>query len=471
MPLVCLEHETDFDGWRQAARNLRAAGAAPETVAWRVGGDLFAPVASDAPGAAAFAVPRAFVEMAQAVICHRDPERFSLLYRLLWRLGKTPQLMQILSDPDVALAREMAKNVSKASHKMKAFVRFRLVKDAGAEAYLAWFEPAHRVLERTAGFFVRRFANERFAILTPDASLSWDGQSLAFGPAGDRSQIPAEDALEEAWRTYYASIFNPARLKVKAMQSEMPKRYWRNLPEASLIPGLIEQAGKRAAAMVEAAPSEPRRRIRPAEPAPAATAPLALADSLPRIAELIQRCRRCDLGRCATQGVPGEGPSSARLMIVGEQPGDSEDLSGRAFVGPAGQMLDRALSEAGAPRDRAYVTNAVKHFKFEPRGKRRLHKTPNTREVEACRWWLDQERSFVRPRLILALGATAAFSVLGRPVPIGKSRGQLFPLEDQAQAMVTMHPSFLLRLPDEAQRRDAYRRFVEDLAAAWKHAA
>jgi uracil-DNA glycosylase len=188
------------------------------------------------------------------------------------------------------------------------------------------------------------------------------------------------------------------------------------------------------------------------------------------LAEMIQGCRRCDLWRCATQGVPGQGPRTAKLMLVGEQPGDQEDLAGAPFVGPAGQVLDRALSEAGVPRAETYVTNAVKHFKHELRGKRRLHKTPDAGEVAACRWWLDQERRLVRPRLILAMGATAALGVLGRPTPIGKSRGQVFQLEDQGQAMVTVHPSYLLRIPDRAAKAQAFGKFVEDLTAAYARA-
>lgn len=221
--------------------------------------------------------------------------------------------------------------------------------------------------------------------------------------------------------------------------------------------------------MVRAAPSEPRKgaSARAARaPLPEGETPASLAD----IAELIQGCRRCDLWREATQGVPGEGPGQARLMLVGEQPGDQEDLAGAPFVGPAGQVLDRALGEAGVPRAEAYVTNAVKHFKHELRGKRRLHKTPDSGEVAACRWWLDHERRLVRPRLILAMGATAALSVFGKAMPIGKSRGQVFQLEDQAQAMITVHPSYLLRIPDAAAKAEAYRQFVDDLAAAWKRA-
>ncbi|MBS0333394.1 MAG: UdgX family uracil-DNA binding protein, partial [Proteobacteria bacterium] len=193
--------------------------------------------------------------------------------------------------------------------------------------------------------------------------------------------------------------------------------------------------------------------------------------SLEEAAAMIQACRRCDLWRDATQGVPGEGPSRARLMLVGEQPGDQEDLAGKAFVGPAGQMLDKALAEAGVPRDQAYVTNAVKHFKHEPRGKRRLHKTPNAGEVTACRWWLDHERRLLKPRLIVALGATAALSVFGKPMPIVANRQRAHQLPDQAQGVVTYHPSYLLRLPDAQAKAEAYRLFVEDLRFAWSLAA
>lgn len=188
--------------------------------------------------------------------------------------------------------------------------------------------------------------------------------------------------------------------------------------------------------------------------------------SLDEVKAGIQVCRRCDLWRDATQGVPGEGAAHALLMFVGEQPGDQEDLAGRPFVGPAGQIFNKALAEAGVPRDRAFVTNAVKHFKHEPRGKRRIHKTPDRGEVTACRWWLDAERRLVRPRVIVALGATAALAVVGKTTPIGANRGKPLQLPDQAQGLVTYHPSFLLRVPDAAAKARAYAAFVEDLRLA-----
>jgi len=174
-------------------------------------------------------------------------------------------------------------------------------------------------------------------------------------------------------------------------------------------------------------------------------------------------CRRCPLYRDATQAVPGDGPSRARVMLVGEQPGDKEDLTGKPFVGPAGKLLDRALADAGIPRDDVFVTNAVKHFKFEPRGKRRLHKKPNAYEIERCRWWLDQERATVKPEVIVALGATAARSLLGRVVTIGRLRAETLHLADGTRLVVTIHPSALLRTQDEADRRAAYAAFVKDL--------
>jgi len=188
--------------------------------------------------------------------------------------------------------------------------------------------------------------------------------------------------------------------------------------------------------------------------------------SLAALREAENECRRCPLYKNATQAVPGEGPSHAKVMLVGEQPGDKEDLAGKPFVGPAGRVLDQALADAGIPRNETFVTNAVKHFKFEPRGKRRLHKKPNAYEIERCKWWFEQERLIVKPALIVALGATAARSLMGRPVAIGKVRGEAFALADGTQLLVTIHPSALLRIREEEDKRAAYAQFVKDLKVA-----
>ena len=174
-------------------------------------------------------------------------------------------------------------------------------------------------------------------------------------------------------------------------------------------------------------------------------------------------CRRCPLYKNATQVVPGEGPAKARIMMVGEEPGDQEDKQGHPFVGPAGGMLDKALVDAGLSRDDVFITNAVKHFKWEPRGKRRLHKRPNVYEIERCHWWLDIERRLVKPEIVVALGVTAARSVAGRTLTISKIRGQIVPLPDGGRMLATIHPSFILRIEDEAEKKAQYRAFVADL--------
>lgn len=189
-------------------------------------------------------------------------------------------------------------------------------------------------------------------------------------------------------------------------------------------------------------------------------------ETLDKLRDEAADCRRCPLWKDATQTVFGEGPADARIMLVGEQPGDQEDLAGRPFVGPAGRMLDRALEAAGIDRATIYVTNAVKHFKFQPRGKRRLHSKPNAGEIKACRWWIDRERRLIRPSITVAMGATAAYSLLGRTITIGRERGKSIAIGEGETGWITVHPSYLLRIRDEADAKEEFARFVDDLAGA-----
>ena len=465
MIVACLAHETDFAGWREQARRLLREAIAPCDIDWRVGeegGGLFdEPGRPETDAGRAASVPRAFPELAERVICHRDPGRFALLYRLLWRLQGERDLLRIASDRDVLRLHALDKAVRRDLHKMTAFVRFRAVPDEDGECFVAWFEPEHFILGRVAPFFTGRFAAMRWSILTPEGSLHWDGAALHHGPGARREEAPGSDGLEALWLTYYASIFNPARLKVAAMKAEMPVKYWRNLPEAALIAPLIADAGRRAQAMVEAAPTEPSRRFRPLPQA--APQQGEHFDDLASAAGAARDCRRCGLCHDATQTVFGEGPADAPVVFVGEQPGDHEDLSGRPFVGPAGHVFDRAMREAGLDRGRAYVTNAVKHFKFQLRGKRRIHQRPNAGEVSACRFWLGIELGLVKPRLVVALGATALQALTGRAAALGEARARLLSLPDGTPLLASVHPSYLLRLPDEAQRRVETERFIADL--------
>lgn len=453
---VRLQPGDDFDGWRVAARNLVQAGIEPDRVDWQVddeAGSLFGSASLAELTALAPARParasKAFVQAAQFAICHSSSARLDLMYRLLWRLQDNPRLLEDGADRDVRELDRLARAVRRDMHKMRAFVRFREVDEpSGGVRYVAWFEPDHSILRANAGFFVRRFATMRWSILTPRGALHWDGDTLHEGPPAQRGDAPGADPTEDLWRRYYASIFNPARLKVGAMLKEMPKKYWKNMPEAALIPELVAGAQGREAAMV--AVGEANR----------GQAPRSLAE----VATGIAGCRQCPIGCLENRAVAGEGSARSTLMIVGEQPGDHEDLAGRPFVGPAGGVLDRHLAQAGIDRAAAYVTNAVKHFKFTRQSARRLHQSPSPREVDHCRWWLDSERAIVQPRLVLALGASAARGLLGKTVSVAKVRGQPIPLDDGSELWVTVHPSYLLRLDGEAQAEQE-RLFAADLVA------
>jgi DNA polymerase len=468
----------DFAAWRVAARGLIGAGVAPDAVAWRMAGEAPGLFGGETPVPApglSFPVPRAFVELAEIAIRHRDAERFALLYRTLWRITHgEPALMQVATDPDILRLSAMAKSVRRDAHKMHAFLRFRQVETEAGTRHIAWFEPDHHIEEAEAGFFIRRFAQLRWSIVTPKRSLHWDGQEIALGPGGRRADVPADDAVAPLWRAYYAAIFNPARLKPGAMRAEMPRKYWRNLPEAADIPRLMAEAPQRVAAMLAREAMAPKPNRQKPSTAPRVEPDMNLLDAgtdrnaaLAALArELAGRNDLPDFARRATQPVFGEGPLDATMMFVGEQPGDEEDIQGRPFVGPAGRLFDRALAEAGIPRDGAYVTNAVKHFRFTPSGKRRLHQTPEAGDIAWYRPFLLREIGIVSPRLLVGLGATALRALTGKPVPVLKARGTVLPGPEGIPVFATVHPSYLLRIPDEEGQKRAYAAFVDDLRAA-----
>nr|WP_328590502.1 UdgX family uracil-DNA binding protein [Mesobaculum littorinae] len=459
--------------WRNAARDLARAGVPPEEVDWLYGdteaGLFAAPALPDLPRTAPLTVPRDFVPLSETVAWHSAPDRFARLYAMLWRLRDAPGLIHDRADPDLAHLRRLEKSVRRDLHKMHAFVRFREIGDPHAprRRFAAWFEPDHHITEPVAPFFARRFGDMDWIIVTPDLTARFDDGEISFEPGGTKPPLP-EDATEELWGTYFRSIFNPARLKVRAMTSEMPRKYWKNLPEAGLIPDMIASAQARSDAMRAAAPTPaPKRAARVLERlhTPRVSPPMTLSfDDLRRKAEEDSRTAREGYGRI----VLGEGPPDAALMIVGEQPGDVEDREGRPFVGPAGQVFDREAALAGIDRGAAYVTNAVKQFKFSLRGKRRIHQSPGKGDIEHARWWLDREVELIRPRLILAMGGTAAETLTGTRAGILKRRGRI---EETGVGPVflTVHPSYILRLPDAAAQEAETETFRADLAAAQAH--
>jgi len=322
------------------------------------------------------------------------------------------------------------------AHRMRTHLRFLPVPEGNGTRHVGWYAPGHFVLEANAQLIARRFAGLRWSILTPEMSAHWDGADLRFG-AG--VSPPADDAdLAHRWQTS-----GPDLLRESLAGTAIPE----------------------AEALDEAPRPPDRSAIDPV------VLPLAADAALVEAATEAVSCRRCPLWEPATQTVFGEGPAGGRILFVGEQPGDQEDIIGRPFVGPAGQLLDQAMEEAGIDRRTIYITNAVKHFKFVRRGKRRIHEKPELPEMTACRFWLDVERVRIAPRLVVLLGATAARTMLGRPVTIGRERSRPFALSPTETGFVTVHPSFLLRLPTEEARAREYRAFVDDLRAIARLAA
>ena len=430
MRRIALDSETDWYGWRSATRALVLAGVPPDEVRWSV---RATPGDEDnvlPEGNGGFNVPRALVNLGVLAFQARDPHRFEVLYRLVWRANAGEKVLELKDDPELRHVKALAYAVRAEAHRMRTQLRFMEVAEDGDHRFLGWYPPAHYVLEANAQLIARRFPNLSFSILTPDSGAHWNGAELRFG-AG-LARVADDAALAAWWRTHQARLWREARVGTSVPEAE-------SLDEA------------------------PRAPDRPA------LGPVILplrAD--PQILEATRSandCRRCPLYEPATQAVFGEGPEGARVLFVGEQPGDQEDVIGRPFVGPAGQMLDRAMEEAGIDRRTIYVTNAVKHFKFVPRGKRRIHQSPDAPEIQACRFWLDVERVQLRPALLVLMGGTAARAVLGRQVTIGRERGRPFRMEDGQMAFITVHPSFLLRVPDEDAKAREYRAFVRDLEA------
>jgi DNA polymerase len=480
--------EPKLSSWRTIARDLLAARTDPSEIVWHDGSQalplfseaLLPPKTNQSPK-----IPKSFFDLASLVACHRDPDRWSLLYKAAYRMsvGNERHLFQLASEPLVRRLSMLAKSVSRDRHKMKAFVRFRKTGDdpaTGREQFVAWFEPEYHIVELTAPFFAKRFVSFDWSILTPARCVHWNGKTLSFSDGVAASQAPRRDELEDYWRTYYANIFNPGRLKLKAMQAEMPKKYWKNLPEASLIAGLKQGASELVDQMIEQGTNFERTHVSEKLPQGAnhpesdlqilsPTEALAEAEALD-LTDLKQAadcCRSCPLYESATQTVFGEGNPNADIMIVGEQPGDNEDIAGRPFIGPAGKLLEQALAEAGIDRADCYLTNTVKHFKWKPgeRGNPRLHDKASRDEIHTCKPWLLAEILKVKPRTLILLGSTAVQALIDPDFRLLKNRGLVeCPLSEQTIA--TFHPSHLLRLPRNKEKNEAMKAFVADLKLA-----
>ncbi len=446
----------DFEQWRAVARWLLQNAVPPQNVIWHSGEtqESLLPAATildlkgqiNSQDRVVSHVPAPFLTLAERIACHADSARWSLLYSALWRLTHGERyLLEFTTDALTSRLHRMEKQITRDCHKMKAFVRFSKVAEEPHDIYVAWYHPDHDVLKLVAPFFSRRFKAMDWTILTPFASVHWDGRQLQYGAGVTVDQAPREDELVTLWRDYYRSTFNPARLKIKAMKREMPVRFWKHLPETNQIPEMLREAPERVKAMH----LRSSQMMRSAEPF------IPNQPTLGKIAEALNRCEGCELCRNGTRAVPGSGHSHARLVIVGEQPGDIEEQQGIPFVGPAGELLNQLLIESGIDRTTVFVTNVVKHFHHELRGKRRLHQRPSARHEAACKPWLAAEIEIIRPDFIIGLGVTALHALLGRQHRLGEVIGNSHRTWAADETYFAWHPASILRAPEPlaGQRR------------------
>ena len=457
-----------FEDWKEHARRLLRMRTLPAQIVWIAEDEQqsFLPEQAIGTGESGLAqpllsanenplrVPKRFITLARNVSAFRDAGRWNLLYSVLWRITyENHYLLKIETDEQVIQLLRMEDAVSRDVHHVHAFVRFKKIVDADGERYVAWYKPDHKSVWLAAPFFAARFASMRWSILTPDGSAHWDGKALNFSAGVPNPPNGGEDGLEQLWCKYYATIFNPARMNLRMMRSEMPQRFWQHMPEVANLPQILVRAPERVDQMIVQ-----QKKMPGAAKYVPANADLAL------LRKTIPNCAGCELYKCATQPVFGEGPLEARIVLIGEQPGDQEDRAGRPFVGPAGEVLDRALREAGIERSTVYVTNAVKHFAFEERGKRRIHRTPRLSEVTACRPWLEAELKALEPEIVVCLGSTAAKAVFGAAFRLTEQRGKFLETRFATKTLATYHPSAILRADTPQAKQNLYRILLHDLA-------
>ncbi|HLX01692.1 MAG TPA: TIGR03915 family putative DNA repair protein [Trinickia sp.] len=521
--------EPSFAVWRHIARALLQEAVAPHEVEWIEAGESAALLTAD--GAPAFAeieakagasatthanlgvtatttanieaeahpntesattpaaptISRTLLVKLETAACYRAPDRWAFLYRVLWRWTQGQRSVVSAHDADGARLAKRIEEVDKELQQMQALLRFRRRDPSlGPPEFVGWFDPRHDVLERAAAHFAKRMGRSSWVIATPYGAAFWDGALLRV----DRTTDPEEaltslsstgeaatgDAAEALWLAYYESTFNPAYPYEPALPTDLPVRYWKPPADGKAAPPFavkplagIQQTAQ-AAQTAQTAQAESVVRVPPSEPKPASNA---LASRPPPAS--LAACKLCGLWRTKAKPIAGAGPVPAAIMLVGEQPGEQDALSGEPFRGAAGELLDDVLRRAGLERASLYMTNAVKHSKWEmletPRQTAqgqavlRVHKTPAPNEVEACGYWLDEELERVQPRAVVAFGATALRALTRQPLNLSEYLGQTL-AHDGRLIVPTYHPAYALRTPDAKLREEIVATLVAALTRA-----
>ena len=448
--MIIVPLDRSWSDWRTKARQLLAEKVLPHNIHWKCEefefsfGEEFRlrPITKE------FTLPREFVETAMSVSAYRDDSTWDLLYRIAWRLlYEDRKLLEITIDPEVRELMARRHSVGRDIHKMHAFVRFREIKNEEDSIFMAWHRPDHRILRLAIPFFKDRFNGMNWVIMTEDESVAWNKKELTFLPGIGKVELPP-DEKEELWKTYYSSIFNPARVKVNMMKKEMAVRYWDTMPETQLISSLLDEASNRVKKFEEANPM--MRRIE-------------YNSSLSEIHETMKKCQSCGICAESHGPVPGVGPFDAKLAIIGEQPGHQEDLAQIPFIGPAGQELARALEKVQIERRDIYLSNAVKGFKWDKGSIERKHRTANSKEISACRPWLQNELNLIKPKILVCLGRLAAQSVVGKLIKLEDLRGRFFSTPLCDKTIVLPHPASILKIKDPEEQELSRQSFWREM--------
>lgn len=450
----------NYEMWREKARDFLHTDISPDEIIWLDSQEpqqqLFASTNDKQPILIInkkILVPKDFFNLAEIVACHRHTDKWQKLYQLLWRLTHGEKhLLAISSDPLVNEILLLAKAVRRDSHKMKAFVRFRCYETNKNKIYVAWYQPDHKILRRVAPFFVRRFGVMDWIIITPDETAAWNAEQLHFLPGNKDFRHLREDALDDLWLTYYRAIFNPARIKIKAMRREMPVRYWHNLPETKIINDMLTEAPKRVTQMLsysEGIASSAR-------------------DYFPNDINLInlknaaESCRACPIHECAKQSVFGEGADSAEILFIGEQPGQIETKIASPFSGLLGEYLKKTLKNLDIDTQQIYFTYAVKHFKHKVIDNEIISQNPTIREINACKSWLFAEIDLVKPKIIVCLGLIAARSLISSGFHFKDQRGK-WQNHKNIPVLVTYNPTTFLSMIDDNIKTQREKTFLQDM--------
>ncbi|ASL46005.1 hypothetical protein bAD24_III01315 [Burkholderia sp. AD24] len=481
--------EPSFAAWRRAARAVLRQEIEPAQIDWvelegdaaqggssseagqetthaaTVGAADVAAASANSAATAPAAIPRELLSRLKAAACYRAPDRWALLYRILWRWTHGERQVIALDDPDGAQLAHRMQSVNQESEDLVALTLFRRRDPSmGLPEFVGWYEPHHDLLERAAAYFGKRMGDSTWMLATPQGAAFWNGMLLRIGrPATEESTeaahaLPASAMTGEAitseptaalWLACYARAFN-------AEAAPVPLRYWRTPAAGPPLPAHLARERSRLGAQssVVTVPERP---------------PIEYSAVTPPLREPtgpLAACRRCALWRNAQQAVAGAGPARAALMVVGEQPGEYENQHGEPFTGPAGQLLDTVLARAGLERSALYLTYAVKHYKWETLDQQRIHRTPAPREVEACQYWLDRELTQIGPRVVVTLGATALKALSGAHVNLSEYLGQTI-ARDGRLIVPTWHPSYALRTADARLRED----IVAAIVSAFRRAA